>query len=181
MANKNIFRVAVVCMFFILTSCYTPKTTDSRGHGSSKWDQVPSKTSDSKSAHTPKKTRYIEDTPRNRTLNLSGLKISETEYGGVERWYAVDKYGDEKVNVRFQVGYFKENQTGFILFEGGSQGELALYHRDGLDLRWDWGRNASGYRYSIVIQPDGTGLYYDFSTSVDGTSKPRDIYKMRKF
>ena len=55
----------------------------------------------------------------------------------------------------------------------------------GLDLRWDWGSyyrdGSSRYRYSFVIEPDGIGLYYDFSTSTDGVSKPRGIYKVHKF
>jgi len=37
------------------------------------------------------------------------------------------------------------------------------------------------YRYAFVIEPDGTGLYYDFSTSEDGTAKPRGIYRVYKF
>ena len=144
-------------------------------------------TMDQKSASSSSKTktRYIEDTPRNRVLYLGDEQISESEFGGVERWYAVDKYGDEKTNVRFQVGYFIDNQIGFVLYEGASRGEIATYQRQGLDRRWDWGsyyRDGSfRYRYSLVIEPDGTGLYYDFSTSKDGTSKARGVYKMRKF
>lgn len=91
----------------------------------------------------------VPSTSRDRVLSISGYSISETDFGGVERWYAVDKY----------------NYDSF------------------LDLRWDWGSNGYGtsYKYSFVIEPDGTGLYYDFSASKDGTAKPRGIYKVRKF
>ena len=129
-------------------------------------------------------SKYIDDAPRDRKLQINGILIPETKFGGVERWYAIDKYGQSN-KVRFQVGYFKKNQTGFILYEGGTIGEEAVFLRQGLDLRWDWGNDyrdgSSGYRYSLVIQPDGTGLYYDFSTSSNGLSKPRGIYEMRKF
>ena len=126
-------------------------------------------------------------TSRDRQLSLSEYTVSETDFGGVERWYAVDKYNYDSLvdEVRFQVGYFKENSIGFVLYGNGTVGEEACFSRQGLDLRWDWGSyyrdGDSRYRYTFVIEPDGTGLYYDFSTSTDGTSKPRGIYKTRKF
>ena len=122
---------------------------------------------------------------KDRTLNLGGYTVSETDFGGVERWYAVDKYSSDTKTIRFQVGYFKENNIGFILYEDGTIGEEAYFSRQGLDLRWDWGSyNRDGsdrYRYSFVIEPDGTGLYYDFSTSTDGTAKARGLYQTKKF
>lgn len=126
-------------------------------------------------------------TSKDRELSLNGYSISESAFGGVERWYAVDKYNyDDLIDeVRFQVGYFKNNSIGFILYGNGIVGEEAYFSRQGLNLRWDWGnyeRNGeSKFRYSFVIEPDGTGLYYDFTTSKDGTAKPRGIYKVHKF
>lgn len=124
-------------------------------------------------------------TSRARQLYLSGYSLSETDFGGVERWYAVDKYNyDSLINeVRFQVGYFKENDIGFILYGTETIGEEAHFSRDGLNLRWDWGSDSYGtsYKYSFVIEPDGTGLYYDFSASKDGTAKPRGFYKVHTF
>lgn len=125
----------------------------------------------------------VPSTSRDRMLSLSGYSISETEFGGVERWYAVDLYNYESLidEVRFQVGFFKNDNIGFILYGDGTIGEIAYFSRDGLDLRWDWGRKGKSFKYSFVIEPDGTGLYYDFSTSKDGTAKPRGLYKVRKF
>ena len=123
---------------------------------------------------------------RDRNLTLGEYTVSETAFGGVERWYAVDKYNyDDDDEVRFQVGYFKENNIGFVLYGDGTVGVEAHFSRQGLDLRWDRGNyyrdDSSRFRYSFVIEPDGTGLYYDFSTSTDGTAKPRGIYKTSKF
>ena len=57
----------------------------------------------------------------------------------------------------------------------GTQGEITLYRRTGLEHRWDWGDGAS---YSFVIKTDGTGLYYDFSTVPDGeNTKASAVYK----
>lgn len=122
-------------------------------------------------------------TEKNRDLIISGY----SDFGGCERWYAIDKYNyDEFIEeVRFQVGYFNSNNIGFVLYEDGIIGEVANFSRQGLDLRWDWGDyerdGSSRYRYSFVIQPDGTGFYYDFSISENGVAKPRDIYKCKKF
>ncbi len=120
---------------------------------------------------------------KDRQLQLSGRIYSESDDGGVERWYAIDKYNyfDFSNEIRFQVGYFKETEMGFILYGNGTEGVKAHFSRDGLDLRWDWGLKRGEYLYSFVIQPDGTGLYYDFSTSRNGTAKPREIYETHKF
>ncbi len=72
---------------------------------------------------------------------------------------------------------------GFILFDGTNEGERTKYHREGLNQRWDWGelegREAS--RYSVIIKPDGTGLFYDFNTAVDGTKeKADDIFRCHR-
>lgn len=122
---------------------------------------------------------------RDRLLSINGCVVSETNFGGVERWYAVDRYNYDSLvdEVRFQVGYFLENGIGFILYGNGTVGEDAYFSRQGLDLRWDWGIDGYGtsYKYSFLIEPDGTGLYYDFSASKDGTAKPRGFYKVHKF
>lgn len=113
-----------------------------------------------------------------RTLILNEVPISESDTdNGFTAWYCVDYvYG---ISVLVEVGYFYKNgsQYGFILYDGGYIGELTYFSRDGLNYRWDWGEK---FQYSFIIKPDGTGLYYDFSTSKDGISKPRDIYKAYK-
>ena len=69
---------------------------------------------------------------------------------------------------------------GFILFDGTNEGERTTYHREGLDQRWDWGEleDRDSSRYSVIIKPDGTGLYYDFITATDGTKeRADDVYE----
>lgn len=113
-------------------------------------------------------------TPNDRTLRLSGKTISEAQDGGVVRWLAVDKYGSNNHDVRFQIGFFKDTGRGFVLFEGGTLGEYAYFSREGLNLRWDWGN------YSILLKPDGTCLYYDFSYQITDV-KPSGHYSCYKF
>ena len=120
------------------------------------------------------KGKYIEKAPRDRILELSGKLYSEADFGGVERWFAVDKYNSDG-KVRFQVGYFKdEPNIGFVLYEGGVQGELAIVYRDGLNLRWDWSN------YAIVVESNGTAFYYDFKYQKTNV-KPRDLFRVYKF
>ena len=55
----------------------------------------------------------------------------------------------------------------------------ASFRIAGLNRRWNFGYDESedGYPYAFVIKPDGTGLYYDFSTTSDGTASPRDFFE----
>ena len=55
---------------------------------------------------------------------------------------------------------------------------VASFRIAGLNRRWDFGDDESGdsYPYAFIIKPDGTGLYYDFSTSSDGTANARDSF-----
>lgn len=75
---------------------------------------------------------------------------------------------------------------GFVLYDGGYTGTFTEFKRQGLELRWDWDweyserLDRSGYRYALVITEGKSGLYYDFSTSEDGTAKPRSTYKVHK-
>jgi len=170
---KRNFFIALTFITFIVLSFACASTdgisTTSNYSGSSS-------SSTAYSYNSPKKN--LSNT---RQLTLDTYSISETDLGGVERWYAVDKYSSNSA-VRLQVGYFKERTIGFVLYEDGTVGVEARFSRQGLDLRWDWGSDgANGYNYAFVIQPDGTGLYYDFSTSTDGKAKPREFYKMVKF
>ena len=58
----------------------------------------------------------------------------------------------------------------------------ASFHVRGLDLRWNFGHDArdGSYDYALVIQPDGGGLYYDFSRSADGTATPSQTFRCER-
>ncbi len=129
---------------------------------------------------TPSTASSISSTysRKTRTLIINGNTLSEDiTDAGFTSWCCKDYvYGGVTL---VEVGYFdlNGNRYGFILYDGGDTGDLTLFYREGLNYRWDWGDNGN---YSIVIKPDGTALYYDFSTSKDGTAKPSDIYKAYK-
>lgn len=69
-------------------------------------------------------------------------------------------------------------QVGYVLFEGRKEYKSTFYSRKGINHRWDW---EDGGNYSFIIKPDGTGLYYDFTTVKKGeTTKARDVFKCRE-
>lgn len=123
------------------------------------------------------KTRPPSATPSGpRTLILSDQIISEEDTGGFTSWYCKDFIREDRIVI--EVGFFNDTPVdflGFLLYDGGYVGELALYRRTGLEHRWDWGENTV---YSFVLKTNGTGLYYDFSTVSEGEStKARAVYK----
>jgi len=112
-----------------------------------------------------------------RTIILNDKAVSENDVGGFISWYCQDYSEDGPILL--EVGFFgdpKLKKFGFILFDGGNSGEKTHYMRAGLNHRWDWGPN--GAEYAFVIQPDGKGLYYDFTAVSKGESTTASsVYK----
>lgn len=112
-----------------------------------------------------------------RTIVLDGEAVTEEDVGGFISWYCKDFVDGGRILV--EVGFFGDPSLeglGFILYDGGYTGECTYYRRTGLEHRWDWGPNETDYAF--VIQPDGTGLYYDFSSVPYGKStKASEVYK----
>ena len=109
-----------------------------------------------------------------RTIVLGDKAYTEEDVGGFTSWVGEDFVHGGGILV--EVGFFGDSSfegLGFILYDGGYSGELTQYRRTGMEHRWDWGPN--GNDYAFVIQPDGTGLYYDFS-SVSRT-KASEVYR----
>ncbi len=89
-------------------------------------------------------------------------------------WYCQDFVDGGRILV--EVGFFGDPSLeglGFILYDGGYSGELTYYRRAGIEHRWDWGPNETDYAF--VIQPDGTGLYYNFSSV--SRAKASEVYR----
>ncbi len=159
-------------LFMALVSCETfPASTASS-----------QKTAPSQEAPEPQVTSESKVTPDSaapsalRTIFIYDEAMTEEETGGFISWSCQDYIDGGPTLV--EVGFFGDPSlegVGFILFDGGDSGELTVYGRTGLDRRWDWGPDGI---YSFIIEPDGTGLYYDFSTVKAGKSKGADdIYQ----
>ena len=56
----------------------------------------------------------------------------------------------------------------------------ADFRVNGLDRRWNFGEYEDGWPYALLIRPNGSGLYFDFSSSDDGTAKPSQFFECER-
>ena len=119
------------------------------------------------------------DPEAQHALRLMLLVIS-SEQVQTETWRCFKLFDRNKTTalftlIRMRIG--GEDVIGEVSIAGATH--LANFQVAGLNLRWDFGSNEGrgAYRYAFVIEPDGTGAYYDFETSEDGRAKPRQIFE----
>ena len=121
--------------------------------------------------------------PALRTILANGREYKEESTGKFSSWLCVAYTG---AGLPVELGYFdnpKMDDVGFVLFDGGDSGKSTRYQRSGINERWDWGWNEArgAYLYAFIIKPNGTGLYYDFTTALNGPKDyPDDVYDCRK-
>jgi len=104
----------------------------------------------------------------------NGVKIAENSVESFSSWACRD-YSDGG-RILIEPGFFNVPESisaGFVLFDGGDSGTFAIYQRQGINHRWDWGDD-----FSFIIKPDGTGLYYDFK-GAKKSSKADDLFKCK--
>ena len=116
-----------------------------------------------------------------RSIILDGEAYSETVTGKFVYWNCKDSVSSSSTlfdRTLVQPGFFTNSMfsgSGFILYDGSNSGELTHYARKGINHRWDWGR---GGGFAFIIEPDGTGLFYDFSSAQPGERrKHSSLYK----
>lgn len=99
---------------------------------------------------------------------------------GFTSWYCVDFVYGKKLGLEFGYYSIDGDVFGFVLYDNEDVGEITIYNKLGLEHRWDW-TGPYGGSYSFVITPEGYGRYYDFTNVPYGEStKPRDVYKVRR-
>ena len=114
-----------------------------------------------------------------RTITLSGESYTERNPGDFISWVCRDFVNEGRTLV--EVGNFavpELNDAGFVIYDGGNSGESTHYQRKGLNLRWDWGPKGSDFAF--ILEPDGTGLFYDFSNAEGKTVKANQVFKCRQ-
>jgi hypothetical protein len=86
--------------------------------------------------------------------------------------------------VLVEATFYPDTGIGLVQVTGGHY--VAMYKLNGFNHRWDFSANPEtvktrGFEYSFVIEPDGTGLYYDFSASDSGTkTRPSQVYRCKQ-
>ena len=116
-----------------------------------------------------------------RPAKAQSSEDSQAELEALETWRCFDSYEFnfyEEKTVLFTLYRLKEDEGGLVSVAGVIQ--KARFYIAGLDRRWDFPSDASladgSYLYSFIIKPDGTGLYYDFSTSILGRTTASESY-----
>lgn len=78
-------------------------------------------------------------------------------------------------DARDALNKLKEFYLGSIWLSG-EEPEGAIYHRQGLNHRWEWGDG-----YVFILEPSGRGYYYDFKSAEEGESvRPSDSFKCKR-
>lgn len=96
--------------------------------------------------------------------------------GEIWRCFATSDYNNK--TALFTLGRKRMGSSEFGRVLVASTTQRASFRIAGLNRRWNFGDDESGdsYPYAFIIKPDGTGLYYDFSTSADGTANASDSF-----
>lgn len=96
-----------------------------------------------------------------------------------EIWWCFAMMDYEKTTVLFTLTRERGGSDGSGEVAVAGITHTARFRVAGLNRRWDFGYDEikESYLYAFVIEPDGTGLYLDFSTSSDGAAKPRNLFK----
>ena len=108
------------------------------------------------------------------------LSFADVGFGPVrETWRCYDRF--EPVRTRPLVTLLRlgGGSDGFgEVSVAGTADHPASFLIQGISRRWNFGcdEEEGAYPFSFVIEPDGTGLYYDFTASTDGRADPRDFY-----
>jgi len=95
-------------------------------------------------------------------------------------WRCTDRAEPKPRQVLFEVAYSENNfgnrypnggDFGLVAMEPG-KAQVAQFTRNGLDLVWKWGD------FTLVMQPNGDALYYNFTGVARGESiRPSAIYE----
>lgn len=90
----------------------------------------------------------------------------------VETWECFDHLDLFEKTIILTLARF-ENLTGTVQAAGVTN--AAIFSIRGLNRRWNWGEDESGYQYSIILEPDGTANYFDFTRADE--AKPTQFFE----
>jgi hypothetical protein len=76
------------------------------------------------------------------------------------------------------IAYVRGKNKGGVNVIGTGEPQSATYYLEGLNRRWDFGPLVGkSRRFSLIIEPDGSGYYVDF---VNGEpTKPSQVYRCK--
>ena len=108
------------------------------------------------------------------------LTFSDVGFGPIrETWQCFDRFDRDQTTPLVTLTRLGGSSDGFgEVSVVGAADYPAVFRITGFDRRWDFGcvEWKGSYPYAFTIDPSGSGLYYDFTTSTDGTAKPGDFF-----
>lgn len=116
---------------------------------------------------------------RDEGLRYGCLTFSDVGSGPVqETWQCFDRFDRAQVRPLVTLTRLGDVSDGYGEVTVADETHPARFRIAGLDWRWDFGcdERDPAYPYAFVIEPDGSGLYYDFTASTDGTARPSDFF-----
>ena len=109
-----------------------------------------------------------------RLAAINGDNEAKERLESLETWRCFDTTDFNRTSVLLSLTRLENG--GEVSAAGTTH--TAAFEVQGLNRRWDFGLDDNGsYDYMFRIEPDGTGLYYDFSRSTDGTARPSQTYQ----
>ena len=132
---------------------------------------------------------YVGSCRQNPTLITLTVNDRKPLTEVFERMRTHQRETGEKMDVfnKFLDTFTFDNEGTIAL--AGSPSQKTQFQIKGLYRRWDWGSyddaDESSLKYTLVISPNGTGRYYDFSLAEkrsDGkrTTKSSDLFKCER-
>ena len=95
---------------------------------------------------------------------------------GAERWECYDYGGRNKLGTLTANRYGTYGTIDFNGIVANTQFSI-----QGIERRWDWDWGTDGRSNStIVVSPDGSGRFYNFRASTDGTAKPSELFQCER-
>ena len=119
----------------------------------------------------------VRENPQHQAATVGRRGREKQAAKAIWRCFAMSDYN--KTTALFTLTRVRGSNGDFGEVSVAGTTHLASFEIAGLNRRWDFGYDEikESYLYAFVIEPDGTGLYLDFSTSSDGTAKPRNLFK----
>lgn len=109
------------------------------------------------------------------------VQTQESSGTTTEKWRCFGQFDFDKKTTLVKLTRVTENGEKFGFGEVAVAGvtHKALFQVEGLNRRWDFGKEPTGsYSYSFVIFPSGGGAYYDFSAVEYGVeTKPKQVFR----
>ena len=114
-----------------------------------------------------------------RTVGYRCLSFADVGFGPVrETWQCFDRFERVRSGPLVTLTRLGGDSDGYGEVSVADETHPAAFRVQGIDRRWNFGcdERDTAYPFAFVIKPDGTGLYYNFRPSTDGTATPSDLF-----